>query len=151
MPRLSARLVYPLALLIGGVAVTLAPSLSAAGGFGLGADAPARIPVPASLYSATVEDASGTQVEVRRVTFNGEIFFYGVLGEATVTIPFDKVTEARVEPSGEPGHVVLFAVLKDGTTARIVVEDDLPCYGEATFGNYRVDVGKLRRILLREG
>jgi hypothetical protein len=124
----------------------LTAGVGVAGGFGLGGDAPARIPVPAREFSATVEDAAGVEITVRRVTFNGEVFFYGQLGEAQVTVPFENVAEARIEPSDEAGRVVLFAVLRDGGTARIVVEDDMPCYGEAPFGNYRLDIGRLRRL-----
>jgi hypothetical protein len=108
--------------------------------------APARIPIPAADHTVTIEDAAGVVIEVRRATFDGEVFFYGDLGEAQVTVPFERLRELRVEPSDVVGKVVLFGVLKDGTTVRMLSDDDKPCYGEASFGNYRIEVGKLRRV-----
>lgn len=55
-------------------------------GFG-GGDAPTRIPVPAEDFSATVEDLSGTTVEVTDLTFDGEVHVAGRMGEGTVAVP----------------------------------------------------------------
>ena len=97
-------------------------------------------------FTATVEDTSGTVVSVERVTYNGEVFLYGNLGEAQVTIPFERITEARVEPHPDKDKVKVMAVLKDADPVTIVVEHDMPCYGATPFGNYKIEVEKVRRI-----
>lgn len=127
---------------------TLFAAPAVAGDLGLGGDAPSRIPVPARDYTASVEDAAGVEQTLTRVTFNGEVFFYGTLGDAQVTIPFERVTQIEVQPSQTSGQVVLFATLTDATTARILAESDLPLYGSAPFGNYKVEIGKVRFVRL---
>lgn len=113
-----------------------------------GSDAPTRIPVPAEDFSAVVEDRSGTVVEVRRATFDGEVFLFGTLGEGKVSVPFERIREVRFEPSTDEGHLVAFAVLEEGAPVRLIVEDDVPCYGETSFGLYRIEVEHIRRIQL---
>jgi hypothetical protein len=115
-------------------------------GFG-GSDAPTRIPVPARAFSATVEDRSGTTVEVTKATFDGEVFLFGLLGEGQASVPFERIREVRFEPTEEPGELVAFAVLNEGSPVRLVVEDDTPCYGETSFGLYRIEVKHIRRIV----
>ncbi len=113
-------------------------------GFG-GSDNPARIPVPGAVFRATVEDRSGTTVTVERVTYDGEVHVSGNLGEGRVSVPFERIAELRVEPGPDDGHVVLFLRLHQGDPIRLVVEDDVACYGSAAFGNYKIEVGKIRR------
>lgn len=126
-------------------ALALVPSAAVASGFG-GDGPPSRIPVPARVFRAVVEDMSGTRVEVTRVTWNGEVFLYGNVGDAQVTVPFEKIAEIRIEPTEKDGHKVAFARLTDGTTVRMIVEDDLLCYGATTYGNYQITVDHIRRI-----
>lgn len=125
--------------------VLTAPTVVLATGFG-GSDAPTRIPVPARVFSATVMDISGTEVSVTRVSFNGEVAIYGLVGEAQVSVPFEKIAEVRVEPSGDPDTRVALVRLHTGESVRVVVEHDVPCYGDAAFGHYRIDADKIRRI-----
>ncbi|MCA9573335.1 MAG: hypothetical protein KC656_36110 [Myxococcales bacterium] len=139
MRRLSAVLVLT-ALALAGVAW--------ANGI-TGSDAPSRIPVPAQIHAATVYDRTGAAVDVTRVTFNGEVFLYGTVGEGTATVPFERLAEARVEPTDDPKKRVVFGVLRDGTNVRLVVDDDLPCYGETSYGYYKIEVGKVARIVFR--
>lgn len=114
-----------------------------------GSDAPSRIPVPAEVHAATVYDRTGAAVDVTRVTFNGEIFLYGAVGDGTATIPFERLAEARVEPTDDPKKRVIFGILRDGSNVRLVVDDDVPCYGETTYGYYKIEVGKVARIVFR--
>lgn len=132
-----------------GVGVLALGGVTAWAGGVIGSDAPGRVPVPADEFTATIHDNAGVEITINRVTFNGEVFFYGVLGEAQVTIPFSKVASVRIEPSDSQNQVVLFATLKDGQSARILVDDDQPIYGVAPFGNYSIEVQKVRSLTLR--
>lgn len=126
-----------------GLGLGLGAPAALATGFG-GSDAPSRIPVPGQVFRAAVEDRSGAKVTVDRVTFNGEVHIYGQLGEGQVAVPFERIDTLRVEPGPDDGHVVLFLTLKQGEPLRLVVEDDVPCYGSAPFGNYKIEVGRIR-------
>lgn len=123
----------------------LLPAAAFATGFG-GADNPTRIPVPARVFSATVEDNAGTQVKVDKVTFDGEVFLFGKVGEGQAAVPFEKIEEVRFEPTGETGTRIAFVKLREGDSVRLVVESDLPCYGASAFGNYRIEVKDIRVV-----
>ncbi len=133
-------------VLIGSVVLMTVGGATALAGGITGTDAPARVPVPAAEFTATISDSAGVDVTLTRVTYNGEVFFYGSLGAGMVTVPFRNVDTVRFEPSQSQGKVVLFATLKDGHTARILVEDDLLLYGVAPFGNYSIESKDLRSI-----
>lgn len=118
-------------------------------GFG-GTDAPSRIPVPARVFSAQVEDLSGTTVDVTRVSFDGEVYLYGQVGEGTVAIPFENLDEVRIEPlRGDGAHRLAYATLRDGGKVKVQVEHDVPCYGDTSYGHYRIEVDRIRRIVFR--
>ena len=131
------------------IAAASAVGITAVAGGLTGSDAPSRVPVPAKEFTGTVHDRAGVEITINRLTFNGEVFFYGLLGEASVTIPFERVQSVRIEPSDADDHVVLFATLRDGETARILVEDDQPVYGVAAFGNYSVEIEDVRSLEVR--
>lgn len=130
------------------VSASFAAPSAFATGFG-GSSAPSRIPVPARVFKAVVQDLSGHEQAVSRVTFNGEVYIYGTLGEAEVSIPFERIKEVRILETDERTKRIAYATLIDDDTIKVVVEDDVPCYGEASFGNYRIEVSKIRRIVFK--
>lgn len=126
------------------VALTV-PVAAFATGFG-GDDPPTRIPVPAKIHAATVEDISGAAVEVTRISYNGEVNLYGLVGEGQVAIPFERIAEVRIELTDRKDKRIAFTKLRDGTSVKVIVDDDVPCYGEAAFGFYKIEISKVRRI-----
>ena len=128
------------------VALTL-PALAMATGFG-GNDAPSRIPVPARVFSATLEDNSGSIVKLNKFTLGGEVFLYGKVGEGQVAVHFEKLVEIRIEPTEQDKKRVAFAHLKDGESIRVIVDDDVPAYGVTNYGNYRIDLRNVRKIVV---
>ena len=137
----------PLPLLI--AATLVWPAAVLATGFG-GDAPPTRIPVPAKVFGATVDDRAGSSVTLTRVTLNGEVVFYGVVGEGQVAVPFERIANVRVEPTDDPAKVVAFATLRDGTTVRLVAEHDVPLYGDAAYGHYKIELEKVRRVVFAE-
>lgn len=132
---------------VGMAFIALTSSLTGfATGFG-GNSAPSRIPVPARVFEATIVDQTGVQVDVERVSYNGEVFLYGNVGEGQVTVPFERISEIRFEPTGDPTKLVALAKLRDGETVKVTVDDDVPCYGSTSFGNYAIETEKIRKIV----
>jgi hypothetical protein len=123
----------------------LALSPPALGGL-FGDGPPGRIPVPARVFRAEVEDRGGTVLRITRVTFDGEVYLFGTIGAAEVTVPFERFTEARFQdgPGEEHRTVVLTDV--DGQEVRLVIEADRPIQGATTFGNYRIEAADVRRF-----
>ncbi len=120
--------------------------VSWANGFG-GSDAPpARIPVPARDFRATVEDQSGVRIEVSQITFDGEVFLFGKIGEGQATVPFENIRDVRFEPASTTEERVAFVTLRDGKSTRLNVTHDVPTYGKTVFGTYAIAVEKIRKI-----
>lgn len=111
-----------------------------------GSDAPARIPVPSAVFRATVEDIGGVAVELDRVTFDSEVFVFGTLGRAQVTVPFERVEQVVFEVGPDLEHRTAVVTVTDGPTVSVVVEADRPIWGRTVFGNYRIEVGDVRRL-----
>ena len=111
-----------------------------------GNDAPGRIPIPAKEISATVEDEAGVQVQLTRFSFDGEVYFFGNLGKAQVTVPFDEVATARFDDTGDEDWVDVTVTTRAGDEVTIRVESDRPCYGKTHFGNYRIEAADLRTV-----
>ena len=124
------------------------PVMAWATGFG-GDSPPSRIPVPARDFSATVEDHGGVVVEVDRASYNGEVFLYGKIGAAQVTIPFEKIKEITFAPHEAKDTRAATATTHDGQVITVLVDDDTLCYGRTTYGNYSIEVENLRRIRFR--
>lgn len=125
--------------------VLVVPVVAWATGFG-GDAPPSRIPIPARDFSATVEDHGGTVVEVDRASYNGEVFLYGKIGAAQVTIPFEKIKTITFAPHEDKDTRAATATTLDGQVITVLVDDDLLCYGRTSYGNYSIEVKDLRRI-----
>ena len=112
-----------------------------------GADAPARIPIPARVFRVEVEDIGGVVLVVDRATFDGEVFVYGTIGRAQVTVPFDAFTSLEVRPGPDEDHrTVVISGARE--PVEVVVEADRPFYGRTGFGNYKIEIGVVRRLTI---
>ncbi len=125
----------------------LALLLAAPASAGLfGSDAPSRIPVAAREFRLRVEDVSGTVLEVSQGTYDGEVFVYGTLGLAQVTVPFENVASLEVLPGADEDHKLARVLTREGETVTLTVETETPVWGRATFGNYKIEIGQVRRL-----
>ena len=116
-----------------------------AGLFG-GNDAPGRIPVPARDFSAVVEDRGGVRTELQRVSYDGEVYLFGTLGAAQVTVPFEEIDVVGFEPTDDPDTVTAVVRTIAGETVRIQVEADRPVYGKTHFGNFKIASSDVRQL-----
>lgn len=130
-----------------GVSLLLAALLVPAAHAGLfGTDAPSRIPVPAREFHLRIEDRGGVVLDVTRATFDGEIFVYGTIGLAQVTVPFENIDQLEVLPGGDEDHRVARVLTRGSETIELVVESDTPFWGRTTFGNYKIEIGQVHRV-----
>ena len=126
-----------------------APWLMGLGG-GTENNAQNTIPIPRENFTVLVKDRSGQEVQARRFTWEGKVFLRGQVGNATVSMPFDKVLSVKVlPPEGQTaGAQVRAAVtLRAGDTVNVMIERGSKCYGETKFGNYEIffkDVAELQ-------
>ncbi len=130
--------------------LTLTGAVAHATGFG-GSSAPSRIPVPAQDFTATVTDLSGEAATLSKVSFNGEVYVYGKKGEADVAVPFERIDKVRISPTDDKRYRSAYITLRDGDTVTVMVDYDAPCYGETSWGRYRIEVEKIRGIQFHHG
>lgn len=122
----------------------LVASPASAGLFG--SDAPGRIPVPARDVSAEVEDVGGTRTSLTRFTFDGEVYLYGNLGHALVTVAFEDIVKVTFEAGPDDETRVAVVDTRAGEQVRVAIEDDKPLFGRTSYGNYRIEVRDVRSI-----
>ncbi len=128
--------------------VLLAAAAPARAGW-FGSDAPGRIPVPARPFQLRVEDRSGVVLEIERATFDGEVFLFGTVGLAQVTVPFEALGRVEIRPGPDADHAIAHVLTRSGATQDVVVEIDRPLFGRTTFGNYRIEIGEVRSFDVR--
>ena len=125
----------------------LLPVVGWATGFG-GDNPPARIPIPSQDFKATVVDHGGISFDVDRASYNGEVFFYGKMGAAQITLPFKNVRSVTFTKGSEPETRTATARTKDGEEMTFTVADDVPCYGKTKVGNYSIETADIRSITI---
>ena len=113
---------------------------------GLGGPAPVeKIPVPEKNFNARVLDHQGVQTSLSQVSFEGKVFLVGKRGDATVTIPFEKISQ--VEIKGQEGNEVLVVVtLRNQEKIEVKVDKSSKFYGKADFGTFQIESKDLKSI-----
>ena len=99
------------------------------------------IPIPRENFTVVIKDRSGQEVEAKRVTWEGKVYLRGQVGNATVSMPFEKVRSVKVlPPEGQTaGASVRAAVtLRSGDTVDLMIDRGSKCYGETKYGNYEI-------------
>ena len=112
-----------------------------------GTDAPGRIPVPARDVHASVTDLGGVHVALSKFSWEGEVYLYGQLGAAQVTVPFETIDQVSFERTDDDDKRMAVVLTVDGKEVRVAVDADLACFGRTHFGNYRIetqDIGVLK-------
>ncbi len=89
---------------------------------GLGGPAPVeKTPVPEKNFNARVLDHQGVQTSLSQVSFEGKVFLVGKRGDATVTIPFDKISQVEIK-----GQEAMLQFVADHPQTREALESALP-------------------------
>ena len=115
----------------------------------LGEDAPdTRIPEPAVSFRMVVRDRDLNTFEVARASFDGHIFLSGKIGEAKVSIPFEKIRRVDFEPA-DATETVGVVTLVSGKQQSLRFRSSAVCYGEAEFGNVQIELRHLRDVEFR--
>ena len=105
--------------------------------------------MPARDFQASIQDESGVKTSLKRVSLDGEVYLFGELGKALVTIPFEKVALARFEDGADEDHRVAVVTTKSGEEVRLVLDADRPFFGRTTYGNYRIEVADISELVFQ--
>ncbi len=104
-----------------------------------------KIPVPTKNFNARIIDHQGVQTSLSQVSFEGNVSLVGKRGDATVAIPFEKIS--RVEIKGPEGNeVVVVAILRTQEKVEVKADKNSKFYGKADFGTFQIETKDLKSI-----
>lgn len=98
------------------------------------------IPLPQETFTVLGRDVQNNTLEVKRFTLAGKVYFQGMLGQATLTVPFAKVASVRFSPPalGEATTVRAEITLRTGEKVNLRMDGALKAYGATQYGNYEI-------------
>jgi hypothetical protein len=123
-------------------AFTLLTAMGGTGGF-------ERAPRVEKNYAVVVTDTSGNKIEGEKFSWEGRIHFAGDLGMAQVTMPFEKIKELTVGVKRDR-KVKVTARLMDGTETGFEVDAKSRCFGEASFGNFMLQMDEIKSVVFKK-
>ncbi|HPC00353.1 MAG TPA: hypothetical protein PK836_01575 [Syntrophales bacterium] len=107
---------------------------------------PDTIPKPAKSFKAVFIDQMDVTTEVRDVTIEGGVFVEGKVGEGTVTVAFDKMSE--MTPLMRDGRLWGNIKLRDGNTVEIVLNKTHRAYGRTPYGTFQIRLSDVKKMKL---
>jgi hypothetical protein len=112
----------------------------------IGGTAPVdKIPVPNKNFTARIVDSQGVETHLSQFSYEGKVFLVGKRGGATVTIPFEKISQLQLQ--GREGNDLLAKVsLRDQKSIEIKMAKRAKFFGQAEFGTFQIEVKDLRSI-----
>jgi hypothetical protein len=132
------------------VLVVILASLWSLGlGNGSDQDGP-KIPIPQRNFTVTVTDSKGQALEASRFTWEGKVHLRGQYGNATVTLPFQKLKKVNVlveKKLKNPDLIGAAVELKTGESLELALERTSKCYGETRYGNYEIFLKDVAEIV----
>lgn len=112
----------------------------------LGGAARIRVPEPARNYSASIMDQSDTSTRVEKLSFEGQTAISGKLGSGHVSIDFDKIVSMSFILHNNTLRADV--LLKDDKTISVVVDKEMVCYGNLSWGGFKIAVADIRSITI---
>ena len=112
----------------------------------MGGSVPAdKTPTPEKNFAVRVTDREGIQTSLNQFTQDGKIYLAGKRGSATVSIPFEKVSQVQIQ-SLEGNDVQVKVSLRSQESLDIKIEKRAKFYGKADFGSFQIEVKDLKAV-----
>ena len=107
-----------------------------------------RLPLPEKNFIVRITDRTGMQTESSRLTWEGKVNFRGKYGEATVSVPFTKISQVDFRPAntGTSAYTVATLILNSGQQLDLSLENRSNVYAETPFGELEISVADLRQL-----
>ena len=104
-----------------------------------------KIPTPDKVFSAAVVDREGVQSTLQSFSFEGKTFLAGKHGSASVTVPFDRISEIQFQGQ-EGGEMIVRVALRDQKSVSLKVEKRSKFFGKTDFGTFQVEAKDLKSV-----
>ena len=126
--------------------VVLATFLLLMGMGGMGGPAEVgKVPAPEKNFNVRVTDQKGVQTLLSQFSQEGRVFLVGKRGDATVTIPFEKITQIQFETL-EGRDIEAKVSLRGPETADIKLEKQAKFYGKMDVGTFEILAKDLKSV-----
>lgn len=104
--------------------------------------------LPASNFSALIEDNQSVQTFVSQLNWNGKLYIEAQHGSSKITIPFEKIQSLQItdKATTTPESNLAVVVLKNQTSLEIALDRKSKLYGMAEFGQIEIVVNVLRQV-----
>ena len=106
-------------------------------------DSGSPVPIPARNFTVSVADQGGNTLKAERFTWEGKVYFQAFYGNATVTLPFDKVRSVKLSPkdrSAGATRIKAVVTLASGENVEVAMDRETKLYGETRFGTYEISI-----------
>jgi hypothetical protein len=119
-------------------------------GLGGGSDEKeAVIPIPSKSYTVTLADTQGNKLVGERVTWEGKVHLRAKFGNATISVPFEKLKSLQVAKGAAPEKVKVRALLRSGETLDLTADSNTKFYADTQFGAYEIFLADLASVEFR--
>jgi hypothetical protein len=106
---------------------------------------PIQIPTPDKRFVVTLTDRDAVTTRLTYFSNEGMVFFAGTLGRGQVALAFDRIKAIAFHFQGK--KLLATAELKNNQRLTFAVDRKLRVMGRVSYGNYRIDLGNVRRIV----
>jgi hypothetical protein len=112
----------------------------------LGGSAPAnKVPSPEKNFAVKVTDREGIQTSLSQFSQEGKVFLAGKRGGATVTVPFEKISQVQFQ-AAEGNEIAAKLTLRTQESLDLKVDKRSKFYGKADFGTFQIDAKDLKAV-----
>lgn len=113
---------------------------------GMGRSPGTEVPLPGTDIRATIKDDQEISTKVNHASFEGDTFFSGSRGKATVTIAFENAKKAVNAGKSADNKIDFQITLRSGEVVAISINDNAKFSGVTSFGTYRIGASNIKEI-----
>jgi hypothetical protein len=111
---------------------------------GLGNTGSVNVPKTKTNYAATIVDLSDLATRVEELSFDGQTYLSGKMGDADVSITFDKIKTITFVLHEDT--LTAEVELKDDKTVYVVMKKNTACYGRFAYGGYMIAAVNIKSV-----
>ena len=104
-----------------------------------------KIPTPEKNFTVRVTDREGVQTSLNQFSQEGKVSLVGKRGSATVSIPFEKISQVQIQVV-EGNDVQVKVSLRTQESVDIKMGKSAKFYGKADFGTFQIEGKDLKTI-----
>ena len=104
-----------------------------------------KIPTPEKNFAVRVTDREGVQTSLNQFSQEGKVSLVGKRGSATVSIPFEKISQVQIQVV-EGNDVQVKVSLRTQESVDIKLDKRAKFYGKADFGTFQIDGKDLKAV-----